>query len=101
MITADDLVAAGFKTYGSDPTLYQKRVYSDNGYDTLYFINVIHYIHSAHPDLWEVSFAFDRACKSFGYCWLKYSVNPDSTTVDDIECLARDVFKGNLGIKYE
>lgn len=103
MITCDDLLYAGwgkFKDTLSDADcFFQKQVYSADGVNTLYFINV-HCYNYGKDNSFELNMSFDRDSKTFSYCWIKYAIDDDAT-VSDIENMARDIFVSNNGLAYE
>jgi hypothetical protein len=104
MLTTDMLLEAGYKKYIDieDPnkTLYQKLVWSSDGSQKSYFINVYNYEYEKYTG-WELDMAFDRDSKISSYCWVKYQLDANNTTVTDIESLAKDIFISNDGLPYE
>lgn len=104
MLTAKDLLAAGFKEFADSFTradrCFQKRVYGlvDGEEKTLYFINVYYYRHQEHES-WELDMAFDRDSYAFPYCWIKYRIAPFASAYM-IEEMAKGIFYNNNGTPY-
>lgn len=106
MLTAEDLLAAGFKeftdSFSRADRCFQKRVYgvTDDEEKTLYFINLYYYKFQEHES-WELDMSFDRSSHFFPYCWIKYRID-GSTNVDvgTIEYMAKDIFESNSGKPY-
>lgn len=112
MLTAEDLLAAGFKEFTDSFTradrCFQKRVWTDsmaNLYkepddnQTAYFINVYYYQFPNGSVSYELDMSFDRDSKSFSYCWIKYHID-DEATVKDVESMAEAIFIANGGVPY-
>ena len=107
MLTAEDLLAAGFKectdSFSRADRFFQKRVYGvvDGEQSTLYFINLYYYKFQEHES-WELDMSFDRGSHFFPYCWIKYRVdNSTAVDVEDIEYMAKDIFESDLGKPYD
>ena len=104
MLTANDLLAAGFKEFTDSFTradrCFQKRVYgfTDEEEKTLYFINVYYYKFENHES-WELDMSFDRDSYAFPYCWIKYRIEPFAS-VHMIEEIAKGIFYNNNGEPY-
>jgi len=109
MLTAEDLLAAGFKefkdSFKNATRCFQKRVWTDSPREdqTAYFINVYYYeIDIPGTGLrtsWELDMAFDRDSYAFPYCWINYRIEPFAS-VEFIEKMARDIFTSNNGEPY-
>lgn len=104
MLTAEDLLAAGFKeftdSFSRADRCFQKRVYTNrpDQYETAYFINVYYYKFQEHES-WELDMSFDRDSYAFPYCWIKYRIRP-SASVEGIEMVANNIFIANGGEPY-
>ena len=104
MLTAEDLLAAGFKeftdSFSRADRCFQKRVYgfTDEVEHTLYFINVYYYKFQEHES-WELDMSFDRDSYAFPYCWIKYRIEPFAS-VHMIEEIAKGIFYNNNGEPY-
>lgn len=106
MLTAQDLLAAGFKeftdSFSRADRCFQKRVRSDiwcaDETETRYFINVYYYKFQEH-EIWELDMAFDRDDSRFPYCWLKFQIS-ETATVDDIVNMSMETFAKNRGLPY-
>ena len=111
MLTADDLLAAGFKeftdSFSRADRCFQKRVWTDSPDEdrTAYFINVYYYEHAAPGNnvhiAWELDMAFSRGDweGKFPYCWIKYQLT-DEATVKDVESMAEAIYIANGGVPY-
>jgi len=105
MLTAEELLAAGFKEFTDSFTradrCFQKRVWTDSPDDngTAYFINVYYYQFPNGSVSYELDMSFDRDSKSFSYCWIKYRID-DEATVKDVESMAEAIFITNGGVPY-
>ena len=104
MLTAKDLLAAGFKeftdSFSRADRCFQKRVYgfTDEEEVTLYFINVYYYKFQEHES-WELDMSFDRDSYAFPYCWIKYRIEP-SASVEGIKMMAESIYIANGGVPY-
>lgn len=104
MLTAEDLLAAGFKEFTDSfswaDRCFQKRVWTDSTDEdrTAYFINVYYYKFQEHES-WELDMSFDRDSYAFPYCWIKYRIGP-SASVEGIEMMAEAIFVANGGEPY-
>ena len=104
MLTAEDLLAAGFKeftdSFSRADRCFQKRVYgfTDEEEVTLYFINVYYYKFQEHES-WELDMSFDRDSYAFPYCWIKYRIEP-SASVEGIKMMAESIYIANGGVPY-
>ena len=104
MLTAEDLLAAGFKeftdSFSRADRCFQKRVYgfTDEEEVTLYFINVYYYKFQEHES-WELDMSLDRDSYAFPYCWIKYRIEP-SASVEGIKMMAESIYIANGGVPY-
>jgi hypothetical protein len=111
MLTAEDLLAAGFKEFTDSLSradrCFQKRVYTNrpDQYETAYFINVYYYVfdYPGEPTrtTWELDMSFDRGDHEgkFPYCWIKYQIRGEAT-VKDVESMAEAIYIANGGVPY-
>lgn len=113
MLTADDLLTAGFKefkdSFKNATRCFQKRVRTDSPDEdrTAYFINVYYYeIDIPGTGLrtsWELDMAFARGDweSKFPYCWIKFKYQiRGEATVKDVESMAEAIFTSNNGVPY-
>lgn len=105
MLTAEDLLAAGFKeftdSFSKADRCFQKRVWTDSTYEdrTAYFINVYCYQFPNGSETYELNMSFDRDSYAFPYCWIKYRIEPFAT-VEGIEMMAEAIYIANGGVPY-
>lgn len=111
MLTAEDLLAAGFKeftdSFSRADRCFQKRVWTDSPDDngTAYFINVYYYVFDYPGEpvriTWELDMSFDRGDHEgkFPYCWIKYQIRGEAT-VKDVESMAEAIYIANGGVPY-
>lgn len=102
MITVEELIAAEFRefrdSFSKADRFFQKRVWTENGEETRYFINLYQY-QFGERESWELDLSFDRDDEKFPYCWIKLRV-VDTATVDDIMAVAASTFEKNKGLNY-